>query len=144
IGMLIVVTMLGAGAMNMAKKPTPLNGASRARAKAEKVKYEGDLASLPTRQEQPEAIQGVVLGDLDRKGDAQDAAAAAAADAAAKADGKAEAKADEAGKAAAAAQSASATPAMAAGDLTAKAGKLPGGKQGFEKKFGALSTNLPG
>lgn len=147
VGMIIVVGMLGVGAMNMRSNQLSLN--AKPRAKAEKPHYEGDLSNLPTNPQQPDAIQGVVIGDMTRKGD-EAAAEAAAAEAAARAQADADAEAakkqadDQAAAAAKAAASMSPTPAMKAGDLTAKAAKLPLGKggKGFDKKFGQLSTSL--
>jgi hypothetical protein len=143
--MLVLVTMLGAGAMNMRHaNELPKTGIARPSAPAEKPKYEGDLSNLPTKPQDQPALQDVVVGDMARKGE-DDAAAKAAADAAAAAEAEKQAQAqkekDEAGKAA---KAASATPAMAAGDLTAKAAKMPQAKKAFNKSFGQLSSSLGG
>ena len=148
IAMLIVLSMLGAGAVNMARlnAPKPKLAAPRHDRPAEKPKYEGDLSNLPKSEAPVEHIQDVVIGNMTGKSAEQLAADAAAADAQAKAEAEADQKAKD--SAAAASAAAPAAPTGPEANRPTVAGSkappaIPKPNSPFNSKFGGLS-GVPG
>jgi hypothetical protein len=148
IAMVVVVSMLGAGAFNMSRlnaPPKPLIAAPSKAKFADKTKYEGDLSKLPSSEKSVEHIQDVVIGNMDGKTAEQRAADAAAADAQAKAEADQQAKDQAAAKAAQDAQAASAVtpapsaPAAPTTNSSHGAPSIPKPNSPFSSKFGALS-----